>query len=132
MLVSALSFDQAVHSVCDCLVPSARVAMSGRVSKAARSRGRGRGGEGGRGRGAPEPSRSSRPGERGRSLGRRGATSPDRSPEVDDQPPTGWFNSQTSKWTSRLFCKDDYIQFWAVDENGEDQAKVIGKIIRIF
>ena len=49
MLVSALSFDQAVHSVCDCLVPSGRVAMSGRVSKAARSRGRGRGSEGGRG-----------------------------------------------------------------------------------
>ena len=104
--------------------------MTGRVSKAPRGRGRGGRGDGGRGRGAPEPSRPSK-GVRGRSPGRRD-WSPDRSPEVDDKPPTGWFNAETSRWTTRPFFRDDYIQFWAVDEHGEDQAKVIGKITRIY
>ena len=65
-------------------------------------------------------------------MGRRCDLSPDDSPEVDDKPPTGWFNSQTSKWTSRPFYRDDYIQFWAVDENGDDQVKIIGKITKIY
>ena len=60
--------------------------MSGRVSKAFRGRERGGRGDGGRGRGAFEPSRLSR-GERGRSPDRRRALSPDRRPEVDDEPP---------------------------------------------